>query len=99
MRKIEFIPEAREEFLAEVAFYQAKQHGLGGKFSSAVEKAVALVAAFPDVGSPSASGTRRVVIKGFPFWLVYQLAQTDAIVIFAIAHHSRRPGYWLDRLS
>jgi plasmid stabilization system protein ParE len=99
VRKVEFIPEAREEFMAEVSFYEAAKQGLGEKFSSSVEKAVSLVVAFPNVGSPSASGTRRVVIKGFPFWLVYKLSRSGYIIIFAIAHQSRRPGYWVNRVS
>ena len=99
MRKIEFIPEAREEFMAEVSFYEAAKKGLGEKFSSSVEKAVSLVVAFPNVGSPSASGTQRVVIKGFPFWLVYKPSQSSCIIIFAIAHQSRRPGYWVNQVS
>ena len=98
MRKAEFIPAAREEFLTEVEFYEAAQRGLGGKFSLAVEKAVSLVLTFPDVGSPCASGTRRVVIKGFPFWLVYKSSFSGDIIIFAIAHQSRRPGYWINRV-
>jgi toxin ParE1/3/4 len=99
VRKVEFIPEAREEFMAEVAFYEAAQRGLGERFSSSVEKAVSLVVAFPNVGSSSVSGTRRVVIKEFPFWLVYKPSQSGDIIIFAIAHQSRRPRYWVNRVS
>ena len=45
MKKVEFIPEAREEFMAEVSFYEAAQPGLGARFSSSVEKAVSMVVA------------------------------------------------------
>ncbi len=99
MRKVEFIPEAQKEFMAEVAFYEAAQPGLGKRFSSSVEKTVSLVVAFPHVGSPSVSGTRRAVIKGFPFWLIYKPLENDRIIIFAIAHQSRQPGYWVNRVS
>jgi plasmid stabilization system protein ParE len=99
VRKAEFIPAAREEFLAEVAFYQAIQPLLGEKFSLAVQNALALALAFPMAGSSGASGTRRVVIKGFPFWLVYKVSLNDDIVIFAVAHQSRQPGYWRNRIS
>jgi toxin ParE1/3/4 len=99
VRKVEFISEAREEFMAEVTFYEAAQRGLGEKFSSSVEKAVSLIVTFPDVGSPSACGTRRVIVKGFPFWLVYKSSRSNCIIIFAIAHQSRRPGYWVNRVS
>lgn len=50
MRKVEFVPDARDEFMAEVAFYEAAQRGLGKKFSSSVEKAASLVSVFPVAG-------------------------------------------------
>lgn len=79
-------------------FYETAQRGLGEKFTLAVEKAVSLVLAFPDVGSLCASGTRRVIIKDFPFWLVYKSSFSGDIIIFAIAHQSRRPGFWINRV-
>jgi len=67
VRSVEFIPEAREEFMAEVAFYEAAQQGLGEKFSSSVEKTVSLVVAFPNVGSPSASAQGGLSLKASRF--------------------------------
>ena len=88
MGKVDFVAAAREEFLAEVEYYNKAQAGLCARFSDAVEKAAALTLAFPDVGSPSSSGTRRVVVKDFPFSLVYK-SFAGGIVIFAVAHQSR----------
>ena len=34
--------------------------------------------------------------KRFPFNIVYEIRQTE-IVIVAVAHHKRRPGYWSQR--
>jgi toxin ParE1/3/4 len=33
-----------------------------------------------------------------PYSIVY-VADDDAIVILAVAHHKRRPGYWLRRVA
>lgn len=98
VNKIEFIAVAREEFLAEVAYYNTAQAGLGIKFSIAVERAVKLASEFPDVGSASAFGTRRVIVKGFPFSVIYKVF-ADRFVVFAIAHQSRRPRYWSGRVG
>lgn len=97
MRKVDFVAAAREEFLAEVEYYNKAQAGLGARFAEAIEKAAALALVFPDVGSPSSSGTRRVVVKDFPFSLLYN-SSPGGIVIFAVAHQSRRPGYWRERV-
>ena len=96
MKHARFVAGARLEFLAEVAYYNETQPGLGSRFTTAVEKATARALAFPLAGSPSVAGTRRVVLKGFPFSLFYR-PEGDGIVIFAVSHHARRPGYWLDR--
>jgi plasmid stabilization system protein ParE len=71
--------------------------GLGARFASAVEKAAARVVAFPEAGSPSVSNTRRVFTKGFPFSIIYR-PQKEEIIVFAIAHHAQKPGYWRSRV-
>lgn len=96
MKRARFVAEARQEFLAEVAFYNEAQPGLGSRFATAVEQAAARAIAFPLAGSPAVADTRRVILKRFPFSLFYR-PEGDGIVIFALAHHARRPGYWSER--
>ena len=96
MKRARFVAAARQEFLAEVAYYRKTQDALGARFTAAVEEAAARALAFPLAGSPSVSGTRRVIVKEFPFSLFYR-PESDGIVIFAISHHARRPGYWVAR--
>lgn len=96
MSRARFVAAARQEFLAEVAYYSEAQPGLGLRFTTAVEEAAARAVAFPLAGSPSVSNTRRVILNGFPFSLFYR-PEGDGIVIFAVTHHARRPAYWLDR--
>lgn len=96
MRRARFVAEARREFLAEVVYYNGAQPGLGARFTKAVEEAAARASAFPLAGSPAIANTRRVVVSGFPFSLFYR-PEGDDIVIFAVSHHARRPGYWAGR--
>lgn len=72
--------------------------GLGLRFTKAVEEATARALAFPLSGSPSVANTRRVLVKGFPFAILYR-PEGDGIVIFAISHQSRRPGYRVARTA
>jgi toxin ParE1/3/4 len=37
-----------------------------------------------------------VVLNRFPFALIYRI-ERDEVQILAVAHHSRRPGYWRER--
>ena len=43
-------------------------------------------------------GTRRVLLKKFPFFIVF-LDWQDEIYIVAVAHAKRRPGYWVRRVG
>lgn len=96
MTNARFHGEARLEFLDSVAYYEAIQAGLGERFRESVEAAVELAASLPFAGSPHKYATRRVFPKKFPFSIVY-LAGENGIVIFAVAHFKRKPGYWKSR--
>ena len=96
MKHARFIPAARLEFLAEVIYHDEAKPGLGERFATAVERTAARALAFPLSGSPSRSNTRRIVVRGFRFSIFYR-PEPDGIVIFAVAHHSRRPFYWQSR--
>jgi len=37
-------------------------------------------------------------LKDFPFALVYR-SDDMGIIVFALAHHARRPGYWHGRMD
>jgi hypothetical protein len=98
LKHARFVAAARREFLAEVIHYNKEQPGLGARFTAAVEEATARALAFPLAGSTAPKNTRRVFLKDFPFAVVYRPA-SDGIIVFALAHHSRRPGYWLLRVQ
>jgi len=97
MSRARFIAAARLEYLAEVIYYSEAETSLGVRFAAAVEEAAARALVFPLSGSPYRSDTHRVLVYGFPFSLVYR-PEAAGIVIFAVAHHARRPHYWQSRV-
>jgi len=62
-------------------------------FSREVQRVALLAERHPELGSPGPHRTRRLYLKRFPYTLIYRLA-SDNIRVIAIAHQSRRPGYW-----
>ena len=96
MRRARFVAQARAELLEQIAYYSEAQPGLGSRFAEAVGTAVARATQFPGAGSRALMNTRRMLVKDFPF-SVYYRPDPDEIVVFAIAHHARRPGYWAGR--
>ncbi|HEY4181425.1 MAG TPA: type II toxin-antitoxin system RelE/ParE family toxin [Kofleriaceae bacterium] len=95
MKAVRYEDAADEELIDEVARYELRRDGLGFELLAAVRAAVALVAQNPHAWQASdyGLGVRRFVMDRFPFTIVYaELA--DEILIIAIAHTSREPGYW-----
>ena len=97
MDEVQFLPAAREEFLVATDHYDAASAGLGAEFVSEVERTLSRIAALPEHGSPYVSGTRRVVLRKFPFNVVYFRGPNE-IVVVALAHQRRNPFYWRTRL-
>ncbi|MEW6352222.1 MAG: type II toxin-antitoxin system RelE/ParE family toxin [Thermodesulfobacteriota bacterium] len=98
MIRIRFFREARRELLAAAVYYHESAADLGVRFANAVEKSLAIAARFPSAGSPGPEHTRKVMVKGFPYSIVY-LEEHTGIAVVAVVHHSRRPGYWISRLE
>lgn len=96
MKTARFIPAARLELIAEIIYYDKARVGLGRQFAAVIEAATARALAFPRSGSPSRANTRRLIVNGFPFTIVYR-EEPSGIVIFAVAPQSKQPYYWLAR--
>jgi plasmid stabilization system protein ParE len=95
--EIRYLTPARIEFVETVSYYEAQAAGLGAEFLEELQDAEALIADNPAIGSPFGGDLRRVLLRRFPFNLVYSL-EPDHVLVVAVAHQRREPGYWRDRL-
>jgi toxin ParE1/3/4 len=101
VKRLSIDPAAEEELRAVVAWYEIQQQGLGAQFFTEVGRLLDLILRHPGIGSPvprmrAAYGARRVLFRRFPYFVVYRERSEDIHVI-AIAHTSRKPGYWRHR--
>ena len=94
---LEFLPEAREEFSAAALYYESKEAGLGVRFRDEVAYMVGRIVTDPYLWRERPSGFRRVNCPVFPYYLAYFI-RGETILVAAVAHGHRRPGYWRDRL-
>lgn len=98
-RPVRFLAAARKELRRAVDHYDAQVSGLGDDFAAEVERAVQEISERPEMGSPHLAGTRRVLTRRFPYSVIYlHQAHEERLVVVAIAHHRRKPDYWLRRL-
>jgi toxin ParE1/3/4 len=93
---IEFHPEALLEFRAAADYYETQQDGLGTRFINSVESALSRIAEAPLAWRIFDGDIRRYLTKVFPYALLYSIEQ-DYILIIAVMHCRREPGYWRTR--
>ncbi|HEX7239831.1 MAG TPA: type II toxin-antitoxin system RelE/ParE family toxin [Longimicrobiaceae bacterium] len=95
MKPFRFLRPAREELLRAAERYERERTGLGADFLEEVEHAVDTARAHPEAGTPLVRGTRRILVRRFPFSVIFRDEAENSLV--AIAHHRRRAGYWIRR--
>ncbi len=92
----EFHPEAEEEFVAAIDWYEERTVGLGMDFASEVYSAIQRAVALPDAWTTVDVGIRRVLVNRFPYGVLYAQA-SNGLLILAVMHLLREPGYWKPR--
>ena len=92
---LRFLDPAEEEMLAAAQVYEDQAVGLGERFLDEVEGCVDLLLDRPHIGK-RVGEFRRLPLRKFPFTLIYALEDDDLVVV-AVSHHRRRPGYWMGR--
>lgn len=98
MSGVAFDPDARAEFLAAVEYYEEGQTGLGLRFRRAVEAEVESIGAMPFRFRVLHEPFRRCLIPKFPYAIIFSI-EPDFVLVIALAHTKRRPGYWQDRID
>jgi plasmid stabilization system protein ParE len=93
-----FLPAAEAEFLQEIEHYSKAREGLGIRFQLSVMATISKAVANPRGGAPHGKETRRRLVNGFPFSVVYRVSDGQLLIV-AVAHHRRKPDYWAQRVA
>ena len=94
-----FHPAAEAEHLETVAWYESRRAGLGARYLAEFEQVLKQVCANP-YRHPidRRPDVRRARMRRFPFTILYREVGGH-VEVLAVAHHRRRPAYWLVRLQ
>ena len=99
--RIQFHPSARDELRAAAVWYERSRAGLGTEFHDEVQQVIDRLASrlVPgmSVQTPGNQLLEKVFLRRFPYAIYFQF-RGESCVIWAIAHGSRRPFYWQNRL-
>ena len=95
--KVDYHPEAREEFLPAID-YSEKTFGTGESLRRDVDAIHKLLLQYPEMGEDEEGELRRYVLSNVPFSIIYT-HDGEAIFILALMHNAREPAYWKERFE
>ena len=96
--QVEFHPAARAEYNRTVVRYEGQRRGLGQRFVAAIEETTARIARAPQEFPIHKHGARRALAHVFPYAIIFTI-EIDWVLIVAVMHCHRKPGYWKRRLG
>ena len=91
--RLEIDPRALAEAAEAQDRYASIQAEVADDFAQAVQVAMLRIQRDPLLYQALSRRTRRCVLRGFPYTLVYEVHR-DFVRVVAVMHQSRRPGYW-----
>jgi plasmid stabilization system protein ParE len=93
---VSFHPRARDEVEQAQAWYEERSLLAAAGFLHEFSVAIRRIGEAPRRYPVAEHGARRILLERFPFSVHYRVNE-DEIVIVAVAHQKRRPGYWASR--
>ncbi|MCA9536846.1 MAG: hypothetical protein KC593_24355 [Myxococcales bacterium] len=103
MASLAILDEAAEEVVAAAEYIEEEREGYGRLFLNEYGDKLTQVARFPQSGARlqrrvAGLELRAFSLKRFPYTVVVAVQEGRSVII-AVAHMSREPGYWRDRLD
>jgi plasmid stabilization system protein ParE len=94
----DFHPEAFEEYESSAHYYAEKDPELALRFIESIENAIGRIVEAPTRWRVIEEDVRRCIAHVFPYGVLYTI-EADFILIVAVMHFSREPGYWRQRIG
>jgi plasmid stabilization system protein ParE len=93
---VRFHPLADDEYIEAIDWYLDRSETAAAGFVREIDHAILRIGEAPTRYPVTRFGLRRFVLMKYPFDLVYRILPAE-VEIIAVAHHSRKPGYWRGR--
>jgi toxin ParE1/3/4 len=97
MAKLVIGEAAEAEYAAAAQWYAERSPAAADGFTEAVAAAFRRILDRPAWGAACDDDHRLVIVRGYPYQIIYRNAVEGSILIVAVAHCSRRPAYWVQR--
>ena len=95
--KVIVLDPAQDELIGARDYYLHKANAhIAEKFLEQFEETMALILGNPALGKSLSPRLHIIPVSHFPYSVIYRITP-DAVIVHAVAHHRRRPGYWAKR--
>lgn len=97
VRVVEFHPLAVREINSAERWYRIRSQSSAQRFLQAVDETIHRIATAAEQGSPYLQQIRWMRVKRFSYVIYYEIRDPHPVLTYAVAHTSRRLGYWRQR--
>ena len=95
---LQFSAEAQNDVKEAVLFYEGCSEGLGARFNKELRDVTLSIIGSPLIRRERKEGYRQANMPSFPYYMTY-IMEGELIILVAVAHSSRHPDFWKDRLT
>ncbi len=95
-RSIRIRQEAEDDLSEAYSWFSGQVQGLGDDFLAEVDRALAIVAEFPEKCALIHKQARRALVRRFPYGVFY-VVEPNEVVVLAVLHLARDPELWKER--
>ena len=96
---LDSLPAAAEEVREALVWYNEITRQLGQAFRDEFAAASAWIESYPDAWHPIMPNVRAKRMTRFPYSIIYGKANDGKLLMLALAHQSRKPRYWNNRVK
>ncbi len=96
MTSFRLLAEAENELQAAAEFYEGEEEGLGRAFLQEIRRAFDFVRAHSLASRIERGEVRVRSVARFPYRLYYRASEEEILVV-AVGHRRRKPGFWESR--
>jgi len=89
---------AEEDLNAAAQYYESRETNLGEEFLKELTLTFLRIRERPLTYSTLFDEYHRCLLTRFPYGVVYRVEE-ERVLVFAVAHLRRRPGYWRARVQ
>lgn len=96
MNRVRWLPEAEVDYEEGYEWYFEQSERAAEGLERAVDRTIQKISSFPEMHPHCGPSYQFVTMKPYPYRIVYRVDRNE-IIIIAMVHGSRRPGFWRTR--